>query len=349
MRRRIETLGVAAVAALVVGTGTALTAEVRGTGGADRLRGTAGADKLYGLAGNDRLWGLAGNDLLDGGSGNDVLDGGSGNDRLVGGPGADALRCGPGTDVAVADRADTIASDCETVIGVPKPALAVEDAAVAEGDAGTSTLSFAVTLSQRTNAHVTVAYATTDGTAVAPGDYAAGRGTLRFAPGETRKTITVAVVGDTEFEFHETFTVVLSAPVNATLPKPSAAGTITNDDGKTFRGRTSQGLPVSFEVAADLRSVTNLYFVTHSTCATPFGPIPINDAAYGPDPDPFELNDERSFGFDFSDDRGSLRGTFAGTISSPRAATGTVRFDLSFDTSLGRIPCTTGDVSWNAS
>jgi hypothetical protein len=79
---------------------------------------------------------------------------------------------------------------------------------------------------------VTVGYATTDGTATAPADYTATSGTLTFAPGETAKTVTVAVVGDTVFEGDETFTLVLSSPVNGTLGagQEQATATISNDD-----------------------------------------------------------------------------------------------------------------------
>ena len=89
---------------------------LNGTARADRLRGTSGVDKLYGRAGNDRLIGLAGNDLLDGGSGRDVLNGGAGNDTLRARDGQrDLVRCGSGRDLAVVDRRDVVARDCEAV------------------------------------------------------------------------------------------------------------------------------------------------------------------------------------------------------------------------------------------
>jgi hypothetical protein len=91
---------------------TIWAATIPGGLGNDRLRGTARADKLYGRGGNDTLLGLSGNDLLDGGLGNDILTGGRGADRLV---------CGPGRDRANADETDSVAKDCESVKGVPKP------------------------------------------------------------------------------------------------------------------------------------------------------------------------------------------------------------------------------------
>jgi hypothetical protein len=336
--------------------GTALAAEVRGTSAADSLRGTAGADRLYGLAGNDRLWGLAGNDLLDGGPGNDVLDGGPGNDRLVGGPGRDVLRCGPGRDTVVADRTDTIAADCEIVTGIPRPALSISDESVAEGTGGATTLTFAVTLAQRTNADVTVAYTTRDGTATAPADYAAASGTLRFAAGETRKTIAIRIVPDAEYEPDETFTVVLSAPVNATLARAAATGTIANDDRQppragSYAGLTSQGKPIGFVVAPDLRSLTNLSFLIDLTCSTPFGPMPIPDLDIDMGGIPIALNVDWQFAFTdrYADADGELTMSFAGALAAPGSASGRFRFDVVVNTSVGPIACTTGEVTWNAS
>ena len=56
-------------------------------------------------------------------------------------------------------------------------------------------------------------------------------GTVSFAAGETSKTITVNVSGDTLVETDDTFTVTLSNPSNgATITTAAATGTIQNDD-----------------------------------------------------------------------------------------------------------------------
>jgi hypothetical protein len=77
---------------------------------------------------------------------------------------------------------------------------------------------------------VTVGYATSPGNASATGDYASTSGTLTFAPSETAKTVSVSVMGDTLVEGDETFDLVLSNPVNATLAGTSATARILNDD-----------------------------------------------------------------------------------------------------------------------
>jgi hypothetical protein len=77
---------------------------------------------------------------------------------------------------------------------------------------------------------VTVNYATGNGSASAPPDYAATSGTLTFDPGQTSKTVTVNVAGDTLDEPNETFTLQLSAPVAGTLGTAQGTGTIVDDD-----------------------------------------------------------------------------------------------------------------------
>ena len=112
------------------------------------------------------------------------------------------------------------------------PAFVISDVSLAEGNAGTSTAMFTVTLSAATHtATARVDFATADNTAtVADHDYAAGGGTLAFAPGEAAHTIVVAVNGDNTFEPDETFFVNLSNAAHATIADAQGQGTIVNDD-----------------------------------------------------------------------------------------------------------------------
>ena len=112
-----------------------------------------------------------------------------------------------------------------------QPSLSINDVSTTEGNAGTKVLNFTVTLSAASNLTVTANYATADGTATAPTDYAAIASTLlTFNPGDTSKTVAVTINGDTAFEPDETFTVNLSNPVNATISDNQGLGTIQNDD-----------------------------------------------------------------------------------------------------------------------
>lgn len=110
------------------------------------------------------------------------------------------------------------------------PALSINDVSVTEGDAGTKTLTFTVSLSKPSGQSVSVNYATSDGVARSTSDYVAKTGALNFAAGQTSKTVSVVINGDTTVEADETLYVLLSGAVNASVGKARGVGTITNDD-----------------------------------------------------------------------------------------------------------------------
>ncbi len=95
-----------------------------------------------------------------------------------------------------------------------------------------ASLDFAVTLSREAAHEVSVDYATADGTATAGEDYEAASGTLVFAPGETAKTVSVAILDDAVDEGKEKFRLGLSNPKGAYLRgiHREAAGVIANQD-----------------------------------------------------------------------------------------------------------------------
>ena len=106
------------------------------------------------------------------------------------------------------------------------PGLSVADAQVREAEG--AALAFRVTLDTAQSSTVSVRYATADGTAVAGADYEAASGVVRFAPGETAKTVSVAVLNDAHDEGSETLTLALSRPFGAELGDGTATGTIVN-------------------------------------------------------------------------------------------------------------------------
>ncbi len=110
------------------------------------------------------------------------------------------------------------------------PKLSINDVTLAEGSSGTTNFTFTVSLSKVSGQAVTVSYQTGNGSAVKPGDYSGKAGTLTFAPNETSKTVTVAVVGDAVHENDETFTVDLSNAAGATILDGQGQGTILDDD-----------------------------------------------------------------------------------------------------------------------
>ena len=113
------------------------------------------------------------------------------------------------------------------------PSLSISSPSVSEGNSGSKNLEFTVSLSPASGQAVTVKYADAGtGTATAGTDYAAlPSGTLTFAAGDTSKTITVSVTGDTRDEPDETVKLTLSDAANATIGTAAAGtGTITDDD-----------------------------------------------------------------------------------------------------------------------
>ena len=97
--------------------------------------------------------------------------------------------------------------------------------------AGQGAAVVSVTRTGDTSGAASVDYATQDGTASSRSDYSAAYGTLRFAAGETSKTIVVFITDDRFQETPETFSLVLTTPVGATLSAPTTTtGTVTSDD-----------------------------------------------------------------------------------------------------------------------
>ena len=93
--------------------------------------------------------------------------------------------------------------------------IIISDASVLEGQSGTTSLQFKVSLTAAPAATVTVDFATADGLAtVADNDYLPASGTLSFTSGgQLSQTITVSVIGDTKIEPDETLGVNLSGTV----------------------------------------------------------------------------------------------------------------------------------------
>ncbi len=109
---------------------------------------------------------------------------------------------------------------------------------VPEGNDGTREMLFTIRLSAAATAPVTVHFTTEDVVAIggnvatAGEDYETTAGDLTFASGETEKTVSVRIFGDTKVEPNELFALRLSNPVGAALSNAnsSAPGNILNDD-----------------------------------------------------------------------------------------------------------------------
>jgi uncharacterized protein len=112
----------------------------------------------------------------------------------------------------------------------PVPAIFIDDLSAAEGSSGTTPFGFTLTLTNPSQAPVTVVYQTVNGSAMAGSDYTAVTGTVTFGSGATSATASVGVIGDTQDEPNEDFRVLLSSPVGANLGDAEALGIIQDDD-----------------------------------------------------------------------------------------------------------------------
>ena len=162
----------------------------------------------------------------------------------------------------------------------PEPSLSINDVTVTEGDGGTTSAVFTVSLSAASGQAVTVQYATADQTALSPGDYTATSGTLTFTPGQTTRQVTVAVQGDLLDEANETFVVNLTSPSNAGISDGQGLGTITDNDPEPTLsindvtvtegdgGTTSAVFTVSLSAASG-QTVTVQYATADQTALSP--------------------------------------------------------------------------------
>ena len=115
--------------------------------------------------------------------------------------------------------------------------LSVDSPTVAEGDSGSTNMNFTVSMSASSTQRVDVIFGITGGTATSGTDYTTGlqnnRIRLRFSPGQTSKTVTVTVQGDTLDEPDETVVARLSGVSfrsGARILTGTGTGTITDDD-----------------------------------------------------------------------------------------------------------------------
>lgn len=111
------------------------------------------------------------------------------------------------------------------------PTLSINNVSAYEGDSGTTEFIFTVTLSSASTNSVEVDANAVSDSADSGVDFQAASGTVSIAPGQTSTSFSVFVNGDTQLEPDETFSVILTAPVNAALGSNfTGTGTIFNDE-----------------------------------------------------------------------------------------------------------------------
>src|SRR6185369_8932775 len=137
------------------------------------------------------------------------------------------------TAIAAASQPDSNPSNnfaaITTSVVVPS-VFVLSDVLITEGNTGTTNALFAILLDSPSSQTITVAYATSNDTAIAGIDYIATNGVLTFTPGQTTNVIVVPIKGDTLNEPGEFFTVNLFNPTNVNIAIASATGIILDDD-----------------------------------------------------------------------------------------------------------------------
>jgi hypothetical protein len=138
------------------------------------------------------------------------------------------------TSVAGGSLADGSAS-AVIIDDDPRPVVSIGDLTVVEGDAGTNLVLAPLTMDRPSSSLVRVTVSTTNGTALAGSDFLALTpisGQAQFQPGETNRTVTVTILGDTVPEPIESFTLGLRllSPTNAVLGDTQAVCTILDND-----------------------------------------------------------------------------------------------------------------------
>ncbi len=177
----------------------------------------------------------------------------------------------PGTEIATATAIGAIQNDDTSLL-----AIATTSAAKAEGDSGSTAFTFSVTRSGATNQSSTAKWAVmgSGSSQASAADFVGNilpSGTVSFSTGETSKTITVWVSGDTASELNEYFAVTLSNPSDRTIVgNATAIGTIQNDEYAMLAiagtsaakpegniGNTTYSFAVTRSGASDQSSIAN--------------------------------------------------------------------------------------------
>jgi len=175
-----------------------------------------------------------------------ISEGGAilGTQVLAGGPASFTLKplaMGDHTLVVDYSGSDDFDASSETIVQrVAAPVVSIHGARVPEGNSGLTSISLVLTLSAPLSQPVRVSFSTLAGTATEGEDYERVSGVLEFAPGELTHAIELHIIGDTLPEADETFSVLLSNAVNATIDTPSAVVVIANDDQLPPRHRPSR-------------------------------------------------------------------------------------------------------------
>jgi hypothetical protein len=110
------------------------------------------------------------------------------------------------------------------------PTISINDVSVTEGNSGTKAATLTLTLSGPSVEAIAIRAVTTPGTATASSDYNPINLVVTFQPGTVTRTFDVGIIGDTNLESNETFSVNITETFATTIADGEGAVTILDDD-----------------------------------------------------------------------------------------------------------------------
>jgi hypothetical protein len=110
------------------------------------------------------------------------------------------------------------------------PTISINDVSVTEGNSGTKNATFTLTLSGPSVEAIAVRVVTAAGTATESSDYNPINLVVIFQPGTVTRTFDVGIIGDTNLEPNETFSVNITEAFATTIADGEGVCTILDDD-----------------------------------------------------------------------------------------------------------------------
>jgi probable HAF family extracellular repeat protein len=205
--------------------------------------------------------------------------------------------------------------------------VTINDVTITEGHTGTRAATFTVSLSAASSEPITVAYATSDGTATAGSDYQAAASTITLAPGQTTATVTVLVNGDRVGELNETLIVNLTqASGDAVIADGQGLGTIVDDEPRISIGEMTK---------KEGNSGTTQFVFSVVLSAPSTAPVTVNFATADSDAKAGEDYDAKSGTVTFSP--GQTTKTISITVRGDKKREATEWFSVNLSNALGAL------------
>ena len=159
----------------------------------------------------------------------------------------------------------------------PLPQAEISDAIALEGDSGTATFTFTVTLDRTADSVVSVDFSTANGTTgtSAGTDVRAASGTVTFAPGEIEQTIEIEVVGDLIDEVDEQFFVNLTNASGLIITDDQGRGVILDDDDPQAVLAVTDAVNLTDEFGQEGNTGDTIYEFTIQLIGKPTGPVTV--------------------------------------------------------------------------